>query len=64
MDISSQITVAIKPELYQFVLKTSSFKPGSTLTLKVVELRGDRALIDFGQFRATADIKIPVALGE
>lgn len=64
MDITSQITVAIKPELYQSVLKTSSFKPGSTLTLKVVELRGDRALIDFGQFRATADIKIPVALGE
>jgi len=64
MDITSQITVAIKPELYQSVLKTSSFKPGSTLMLKVVELRGDRALIDFGQFQATADIKIPVALGE
>ena len=64
MDITSQITVSIKPELYQSGLKMNSFKPGSTLTLKVLELRGDRALIDFGNFRATADIKIPVALGE
>ena len=34
------------------------------LTLRVIELRGDRALIDFGRFRATADIKVPVTLGE
>jgi len=64
MDIPPQITVSIKPELYRSVLKPNSFKPGDTLTLKVLELRGDRALIDFGNFRATADIKIPVALGE
>ena len=64
MDITSQITVSIKPDLYQSGLKMSSFKPGSTLMLKVLELRGDRALIDFGNFRATADIKIPVVLGE
>ena len=41
-----------------------AFQPGSTLTLKVIELQGDRALIDFGNFRAAADIKIPVTLGE
>jgi len=64
MAIPTQITVSIKPELYRSVLKPNSFKPGSTLTLKIIELRGDRALIDFGNFRATADIKIPVALGE
>jgi len=64
MEIPPQITVAIKPELYQSVLKTKAFEPGSTLMLKVLELRGDRALIDFGNFRATADIKIPVTLGE
>ena len=64
MDITSQITVSIKPEQYRSVLKTSSFKPGSTLMLKVIELRGDRALLDFGNFRAAADIKIPVTLGE
>ena len=64
MAIPTQITVSIKPELYRSVLKPNSFKPGSTLTLKIIELRGDRALIDFGNFRATADIKIPVAPGE
>jgi len=64
MGITSQITVSVKPELYQSGLKGSSFKPGSTLMLKVLELRGDRALIDFGNFRATADIKIPVTLGQ
>ncbi len=42
----------------------NAFRPGSTLKLKIIELRGDRALIDFGKFRATADIKVPVTLGE
>lgn len=60
----SQITVSIKPELHQSVFNTSSFKPGSTLSLKVLELCGGRALIDFGSFRATADVKVPVTLGE
>lgn len=64
MEIPPQITVSIKPDLYQSVLNANMFKPGSTLKLKVLELKGDRALIDFGNFRATADIKIPVTLGE
>jgi hypothetical protein len=64
MDIPSQITVSIKPELFQTALQTSAFKPGSTLMIKVLELRGDRALVDFGNFQASADIKIPVTLGE
>jgi len=64
MDATSQITVALKPELFRSGLKMSSLKPGDTLLLKVLELRGDRALIDFGNFRATADLKVPVGLGE
>lgn len=64
MDTTSQITVSIKPELSELLLNVKSFKPGSTLKLKILELRGDRALIDFGKFRATADIKLPVTLGE
>ena len=64
MDITAQITVSIKPELSESLLNVNSFKPGSTLKLKILELRGDRALIDFGKFRATADIKVPVTLGE
>ena len=42
----------------------NAFAPGSTIKLKILELRGDRALIDFGNFRATAEVKIPVILGE
>ena len=64
MDISSQITISVKPEYIKSRIKTGAFQPGSILTLKVVELKGDRALVDFGNFRATADIKIPVSLGE
>jgi len=64
MDITSEITVSMKPEQSESLLNENSFKPGSTLKLKILELRGDRALIDFGKFRATADIKVPVTLGE
>ena len=64
MDITSQITVSMKSELSKSLLKVNAFTPGSILKLKVLELKGDRALIDFGKFRATADIKVPVSLGE
>jgi len=64
MEFSSQITVAIKPHMHQAVLNMDMFKPGGILRLKVLELNGDRALVDFGKFRATADVKIPVTLGE
>ena len=64
MDLTSQITVSLKPERFKSLGNMRAFAPGSTLQLKVLELRGDRALIDFGNFRATADVKIPVTLGE
>ena len=64
MDISSQFTVAIKSDALKSQRNKIVFKPGSTIRLKVVELKGDRALIDFGGLRATAEIKIPVTLGD
>ena len=64
MDIVSQITVSMKPERSKSLGHLNAIVPGSTLKLKILELRGDRALIDFGNFRATADVKIPVTLGE
>ena len=63
-ETTSQITVSMKPELSNSLLNVNAVKAGSILKLKIIELRGDRALIDFGKFRATADIKIPVSLGE
>ena len=64
MDISSHITVALKPDFFKSQVKAGALQPGSTLTLKVIALNGDRALIDLGNSRTTADIKIPVSLGE
>ena len=64
MDLASQITVSMKPERSKSLGHLNAIVPGSTLKLKILELRGDRALIDFGNFRATADVKIPVTLGE
>ena len=64
MTITSQITVSLKPELSRSLLNLDALKPGNILNLKIIELRGDRALIDFGNFKATADIKVPVTLGE
>jgi len=64
MDITSQITISIKPDAAKSHLKMGALAPGSTLKLKIIALNGDRALIDFGNFRATANIKIPVTLGE
>lgn len=64
MEFPSQITVSLKPHMHQVVLNTDMFKPGGILRLKVLELNGDRALVDFGKFRTTADVKIPVTLGE
>ncbi len=64
MGITSQITVSMQPSLSKSLLNVNAFTPGSIHKLKVLELRGDRALIDFGKFQTTADIKIPVRLGE
>ena len=54
----------MKPELSKSLLNADAIKAGSILELKILELRGDRALVDFGKFRAIADIRIPVTLGE
>jgi hypothetical protein len=43
---------------------TGIFQPGSILTIRILELNGNRALIDFGAGRTMADIKLPVTEGE
>jgi len=64
MVINSQITIPIKPDARDSHLKMGALEPGRTLKLKIIELNGNRALIDFGNFRASADVKIPVTLGQ
>ena len=64
MDITSQITVSLKPEAAKSFFNQNALNPGTILKLKIIDLRGDRAVIDFGNFRATADIKVPVVRGQ
>ena len=64
MDVSSHITVTVKPEFYKSKQQMGALEPGAILRLKIIDLKGDRALIDFGHFRSTADIKVPVSLGD
>jgi hypothetical protein len=64
MGFASDITVIISPQGSGAPSAPTAFKPGETLRLTVIELRGDRALIDFGTFRSIADIKVPVSLGD
>ena len=64
MDVTSPITITLSRQRNGSNWGLRTVKPGEILKLKVLELNGDRALIDFGNFRATADIKIPVTLGE
>ena len=64
MDIASQITVSLKTDSAKSFVNQSTLNPGTVLKLKILDLRGDRAVIDFGNFRATADIKVPVVRGQ
>lgn len=64
MDSPLLITVPIKSGLDQSVLTAGVFRPGNTLKLKVLELNGNRALIDFGVFCTRADVKVPVTVGD
>jgi hypothetical protein len=64
MDIASQITVSLKPEAAKSFFNQNTLNPGTILKLKIIDLRGDRAVIDFGNFRATADIRVPVVRGQ
>ncbi len=64
MDSPYQIIVPGRTGINRLTAKAGVFQPGSMLRIKVLELNGNRALIDFGAGRTTADIKIPVRVGE
>lgn len=65
MDIRTVIEAFIQSELQKFFTNRELVQPGETLTGRVVETRDDgKTLIDFGRFRALADVKFPVQQGE
>lgn len=64
MGSAADVTVMIGPQPSGSPAAARSFRPGQILRLTVLELRGDRAVIDFGTFRSIAEIKVPVSLGD
>jgi hypothetical protein len=66
MDTASTIRVALSAGLEKLFLDAwPQLKPGDGLTLTVLSVRDDqRALVDFGRFRALAEVAFPVTPGE
>ncbi len=64
MDISSLIKVIFDPQLNRSAWMQEIVKPGDVFSLKIIDLKDNqRALVDFGRFRAIAEIKFPVKPG-
>ena len=60
MDIQSLLQ-ALVPQRYSIPLGLDSLKPGDRLTGRIVEHRPDgQTLVDFGRFRALAQLKVPL----
>jgi hypothetical protein len=65
MDISSLINVYFDPKINETGIDQETIKTGDILRLKVLEILSDhRVEVDFGKFRANAEIKFPVNVGE
>jgi ribosomal protein S1 len=65
MKTLSPVEFYVSSELEKFILNHGHLEPGTKLEGKIIEIKKDRkALIDFGAFRALADIKFPINIGE
>ncbi|MGD8494235.1 MAG: hypothetical protein PVH44_11545 [Desulfobacterales bacterium] len=64
MDISLLIKAIFDPQINRSALIQEIIKPGDVFDIKIIEVRDDqRALVDFGKFRALARIQFPVEAG-
>jgi hypothetical protein len=62
MDISSFIKAIVQPESRQFFSGQDMVKLGDELTGKILDFKSDgRTLVDFGKFRALAEVSFPVS---
>ena len=65
MDISNLLEFVVNSELEKFFLSQMALNPGDKLEGKIIEVKDDgRSLVNFGTFRALADIRFPVNKGE
>jgi hypothetical protein len=64
MDISSLIKAIFDPQLNSSAWMQQIVKAGDVFSLKIIDIKDNqRALVDFGKFRAIAEIKFPVQVG-
>ena len=64
MDISSLLQAMFNPRLNRSAWMQEIIKPGDVFNLKIIEVKDDqRVLVDFGKFRALAEVKFPVKPG-
>jgi len=65
MDISALIKAIFDPQLNRSAWMRAIVKPGDVFSLKIIDAKDDqRALVDLGKFRAIAEIKFPVKIGD
>jgi len=65
MDISSLLQVILDPRLNRSAWLQEIVKPGEIFNLKIIEVKDNqRVLVDFGKFRALAEVKFPVSAGD
>jgi hypothetical protein len=65
MEIGSLIRIALNAGAEKLFLEEMPLRAGDLLRLKVIDVREDnRALVDFGKFRALAEVAFPVSAGE
>jgi hypothetical protein len=64
MDISLLIKAIFDPHINRSALIQEIIKPGDVFDIKIIGVKDDqRALVDFGKFRALAKIQFPVKAG-
>ncbi len=65
MDISSLLQAILDPRLNRSAWFREVVKPGDVFSLKIIEVKDNhRALVDFGKFRALAEVQFPVKAGD
>ena len=65
MEIGSLIRIALNAGAERSFLEEMPLRAGDLLRLKVIDVREDnRALVDFGKFRALAEVAFPVSAGD
>jgi len=65
MEIGSLIRIALNAEAEKLFREEMPLRAGDLLRLRVIDVREDnRALVDFGKFRALAEVAFPVTAGD